>query len=80
VAPPASHEGGQAEAAAAKPLSTSHPLTIDGVDKMYHQLVEIHAIADAQLAEYACWRWSDSTPSLVRAGTGLPSPSRCHPQ
>jgi hypothetical protein len=53
VAPPASREGGQDEATAAKPLSASHLLTTDGVDKMYRQLAEIHAIAAAQLAECA---------------------------
>jgi hypothetical protein len=37
-APRTSREGGQAEAAAAKPLSTSPPFTADGVDKMYRQL------------------------------------------
>jgi hypothetical protein len=50
VAPLASHEGVQIEAAAAKPLSASPPLTDDGVDKMYRQLVEICAIATARLA------------------------------
>jgi hypothetical protein len=42
VAPPASREGGQMEATAAKPLSVSPSLTTDRVDKMYHQLAEIH--------------------------------------
>jgi hypothetical protein len=53
VSPPASREGDQAEAAVAKPLSTSPLLIVDGVDKMYRQLVEIHAIATAQLVECA---------------------------
>jgi hypothetical protein len=44
VSPPASREGGKEEAAAATLLITSLPLIADGVDKMYHQLVEIHAI------------------------------------
>jgi hypothetical protein len=35
VAPPARCEGGQTEATVAKPLSASHPLTTDGVVKMY---------------------------------------------
>jgi hypothetical protein len=52
-----------------KPPSTSSPLTTDKVDKMYYQLVEIDAIAVMQLLECACWRWSDSTPSLVQVGT-----------
>jgi hypothetical protein len=38
VAPPASREGGQAEAAMAKPLSASPPLTDNRVDKMYRKL------------------------------------------
>jgi hypothetical protein len=69
VAPPASCEEGHAEAAMAKPLSASPLLTADGVDKMYYQLAEIHAIAATQLIECACWRRSDSTPSSVRAET-----------
>jgi hypothetical protein len=68
VAPPASHEGGQTEVVVTKPLSASSPLTADKVDKMYCQLVEIHAITAAQLAECAHWCWSD--PFLVRLGTG----------
>jgi hypothetical protein len=70
VAPSASRKGGQTEAAMAKPMSTSPPITVDRVDKMYHQLAEIHAITDVQLAECACWRQSDPTPSPVRVGTG----------
>jgi hypothetical protein len=35
----------------AKPLSASPPLTTDRVEKMYHQLAEIHAIATTQLVE-----------------------------
>jgi hypothetical protein len=44
-------EGGQDEAAMAKPLSASPSLTTDGMDKMYHQLAEIHAITAMQLVE-----------------------------
>jgi hypothetical protein len=36
---------GQAEATVAKPPSASPPPTVDGVDKLYRQLAEIHAIA-----------------------------------
>jgi hypothetical protein len=36
VAPPASREWGQAEATTPKSLSSSPPLTTDGVDKMYY--------------------------------------------
>jgi hypothetical protein len=53
VAPFASREGGQTEAGAAKPMSASPLPTADGVDKMYHQLAEIHAITAAHLAEWA---------------------------
>jgi hypothetical protein len=49
VALPANCEGGQDEATVAKPLSASLPLTVDGVDKMYCQLVKIHAIVATQL-------------------------------
>jgi hypothetical protein len=55
VAPSASREGGQVEATAAKPQSAPPLLTVDGVDKMYRQLAEIHAITAAQLAECARW-------------------------
>jgi hypothetical protein len=73
VALPASCEGGQIEAAVAKPMSTSPQLTADGV-KMYHQLMEIHAIATTQLEECARWHRSNSTPSSVWVGTGRPRP------
>jgi hypothetical protein len=36
-----------------KPLSASPPVTANGVDKMYGQLMEIHTITVAQLAECA---------------------------
>jgi hypothetical protein len=74
VAPSASHEGDQNEATRAMTLSTSPSLPADGVDKMYHQLVEIDAITAAQLAECAQWRRFDPSPSLVRARTGLQRP------
>jgi hypothetical protein len=45
VAPPARREGGQDEAIIAKPLGASPMLTVDGVDKRYYQLTEIHVIA-----------------------------------
>jgi hypothetical protein len=48
MAPSASCEGGQTEAATTKPMSTSPLWTTDRVDKMYHQLVGIHAIVVAQ--------------------------------
>jgi hypothetical protein len=74
VAPGASHEGDLAEAAMARPLSASPMLTTEGVDKLYHQLAEIHAIVTVQLAECNRWGRSDSTRSSVWAGTGRPRP------
>jgi hypothetical protein len=74
VAPPTSREEGQAEATMDEPLSASSPLTIGDVDKMYHQLAEIHATATAQLVECARWHRTDSTPSLAQAGTSRPRP------
>jgi hypothetical protein len=76
-APIASHEGGQV---AVKALNASHLPTTDGVDKLYRQLVEIHAITAAQLAECPCWHRSDSTPSLVRARNTGRGPMRRHPR
>jgi hypothetical protein len=75
VAPFASREGGQTEAGAAKPMSASPLPTADGVDKMYRQLAEIHAITAAHLAEWAHWRRSDPTVGLVRAGTSCQRPA-----
>jgi hypothetical protein len=63
VAPPARREGGQDEATVTKPLSASPPLTIDRVDKMYHQLPGIHNFTTAQLTECSRWLQSDSTSS-----------------
>jgi hypothetical protein len=40
-------------AAAAMPLNTLPPPSTDGVDRLYRQLAEIHAIAVAPLAECA---------------------------
>jgi hypothetical protein len=50
-APTINRKGGGQETA--KALNKSPLPTVDGVDKLYHQLVEIHAIAAAQLAECA---------------------------
>jgi hypothetical protein len=60
---------GQAEATVATIPSTSPPPTTDRVNKLYHPLAEIQAIATAQLAECTRWHRSDPTPSPVRAGT-----------
>jgi hypothetical protein len=71
---PCQPRGGQAKAIAAKPLSAPPLLTVDEMDKMYRQLVEIHSISTTQLAECAHWCWSDSTPSSVWAGTDRSRP------
>jgi hypothetical protein len=55
VAPSASREGGQTKAVAVEPLNASPPPPADGVDRLYCQLVEVHAIITVQLAE--CTRW-----------------------
>jgi hypothetical protein len=47
VAPSANLEGGQTEATAAKPLNALPPPIADGVDRLYRQLAEIHAITAA---------------------------------
>jgi hypothetical protein len=63
--------GALAEATMAKAMSFPPPPTGDEVDRLYHQLAEIHAIGAAQLAECARWRCSASTSSPVRARTDL---------
>jgi hypothetical protein len=50
VAPTANHEEGCAEAARAKHPKASPPPIADGVDKMYRQLAEVHAITVVWLA------------------------------
>jgi hypothetical protein len=65
-APIASREGGH---------PASPPPTADGVDKLYHQLAQIHAIAAAQLAECACWHRSEQAPSLVQVESGRQGPN-----
>jgi hypothetical protein len=70
VAPTASREEGHTKAAAARSLKASPLSTIDGVDKMYHQLTEIHAIATVQLAECVHWHRSNPTPNRAHTGTG----------
>jgi hypothetical protein len=57
-----------------KPLGASPSLTADRVDKMYHQLLEIHAIATTQQVECSRSLRSDSTSSPFQAGTGRPKP------
>jgi hypothetical protein len=53
AAPSANRTGGQIETTTATPLNTLPPPSIDGVDKLYRQLVEIHTIVVAQLANCA---------------------------
>jgi hypothetical protein len=74
VSPSTSREGGQAEVTTTKPPSTSPSLTVDGVEKMYHQLAEIHAIPTAQLVECARWLRSDSTLNPIQARTHWSKP------
>jgi hypothetical protein len=51
------------------PLNALPPPSADMVYKLYYQLVEIHAIAAAQLVECAHWYQSDPTSSLIHATT-----------
>jgi hypothetical protein len=62
-----SREEGHTEAIAARPPKVAIPPTTDGVDKIYHQLVEIHALTAAQLAECARWRRSNPTSNAAHA-------------
>jgi hypothetical protein len=75
VAPVASLEEGHAEAAAARPPKASPPPTVDGVEKMYRILAEIHAIATMQVAECVHWCQSNSTPNAAHAGTSWRGPA-----
>jgi hypothetical protein len=52
-----------------KPLNTSPPTPTDGVDKLYHQLPEIHVIAAEELAECARWHQVGPTSNLAQART-----------
>jgi hypothetical protein len=63
LAPPICRGEAQDEAAIAKSPSTPPPLPADGVDRMYHQLAEIHTITVMQLAKCAhwCWSWKELT-------------------
>jgi hypothetical protein len=49
-------------------------LTVDGVDRMYRQLVKIHAIATTQLVKFAHWCWTDPIDYSAQAGTSRPRP------
>jgi hypothetical protein len=65
----ANREGGQTEAVVAKPLNVRQPPSADGLDRLYHQLVEIHAFVAVQHAECARWHQSDPTSSPIHART-----------
>jgi hypothetical protein len=67
---------GMAEATKAKAMSFSPPPTTGEVDRLYHQLEEIHAISTTQLVECTHWHCSDFTPSPVRARTGRWRPDK----
>jgi hypothetical protein len=68
VAPTTSCEESHTEAVAARPLKASPPPTVDGVDKMYCQLAEIHALAATQLVECIHWHRSNSTSNVAHTG------------
>jgi hypothetical protein len=68
--PIACHKEGHAEVTVARPLKASPPPTIDGVDKMYQQQVEIDAIPATQLAECVLWHRSNNTSNAAHAGAG----------
>jgi hypothetical protein len=74
LAPLVCQREAQAGATGAISLSTLPLLIANRVDRMYRQLVEIHAIVAAQLAECARSRWTDSTSCSVRARTSQPRP------
>jgi hypothetical protein len=61
---------GLAEVTVAGTTVCSPPPTAGKVDRLYGQLMEIHAISATQLEECTYWRRFDSTPSPVRAKTG----------
>jgi hypothetical protein len=72
--PPPRGQGSLAKATMARAMVSSPPLTTDEVDRLYHQLTEIHSIGAAQLAECAHWGRSDSTPSPGQARTNWQRP------
>jgi hypothetical protein len=85
AAPSASCEGGQIEAAVAKPLNGLPPPFANGVHRLYHQLVETHVIIATQLAECAHWHQSNPTPNTAyaraswRGPTTVPSVTKMAP-
>jgi hypothetical protein len=75
VARTASREEGHTKAAMTRPLKASPPPAINGVDKMYCQLEEIHAISTVQRAECVRYHRSNPTPSVAHTGTGWRGPA-----
>jgi hypothetical protein len=75
VAPTGSQEEGHTKATATMPPKASPPPTADGVNKMYRQLAEIHAITAAQLAECTRWCRSNPTPNTAQTGIGWREPA-----
>jgi hypothetical protein len=61
---------GLAEATVARAMVSSPPPTTGEVDRLYHQLTEIHAISATQVVECTCCRHSNPTPSQVWARVG----------
>jgi hypothetical protein len=73
---PLVHQGEpRTEVVTARSPSTLPPLTTDGVNRMYHQLAEIHTNVVAQLEQCTRWHQADSTARSVRAGMSRPRPS-----
>jgi hypothetical protein len=74
AAPSANREGAPTEAATAKPPNASPPPTANGVDRLYRQLMEIHAMTTVQLVECTYWCQFDPTSSPVHAGASRQRP------
>jgi hypothetical protein len=72
LAHPANRAEVQADAFAIKSPSASPSLTTDELDRMYHQLAEIHTITTTQPGKCTRWRRVDSTPLSARVGTSRP--------
>jgi hypothetical protein len=74
-APPASYERGQTKATMANPPNVLPPPLASGVDRLYHQLVDMHDIATTQLAECAHWHRSNPTSNVAHAGADWRGPA-----
>jgi hypothetical protein len=57
------------------PLNMLLPPSTHGVDMLYRQLAEIHAIAAVQMVECAHWHQTDSISSLIHARPGWQKPT-----